>query len=376
MTTQREVRAIPLGARGVGRPAAFPLPHLVCEDVLESLPRHDQRACGYDYVHGLLATPGRKSMRNMAVEIGDRGTEQRLHHFISDSTWDWHLVRRAYARQMCTSDQVRAYVLRLSLIPKAGSQTVGVSRQYRPSTGDTVNAQLAAGLWATGLTTVPLNWTLFLPGSGSDVERCLAESLDEVRADLPAAPVLVDSRHLDPGAMVDELMVARTHLLVRVPADLKLDADDPAVGPRSATHRPVSELVGAVRPRPIQVVGDMAVRLAATVRVSAPRRRDGRPVDPTRRLQLIGLYDPRSRQRSYWLAALPPERRGDLLDFTSTLSGIDAEVRQTSADVGLHDFVGRSFSGWNRHMTLASIAYAIRATQDCAIGLAERSQVG
>lgn len=372
----RMTQAISRSVRGAGRSTPLPPAYSMCDDLLDSLPRQDQRACGHDYVRGLLATPGRKSMRNMAAEIGVRAMEQRLHHFISDSTWDWNLVRLAHARRVCSSGQVRAYVLRLSFIPKAGTRTVGVSRLYRPCAGDTVNAQVAAGLWVTGDTTAPVNWTLFLPEADSDVEHCLVETFNGVREELPPAPVLVDSRHLDPGAMIDELMRHRIHLLVRVSGELELDTDDRALGPRSVTHRPVSELVRAVRPRPVRKVHDTSVCLAATLRVSAPRRTDGRPVDPTRRLQLVGLYDPRSRGRSYWLAALPPERRCDLLELTSILSNFHAEVRQTSGDVGLHDFVGRSFAGWNRHMTLASIAYAIRVAQHRSIGSVERSRVG
>jgi hypothetical protein len=34
-------------------------------------------------------------------------------------------------------------------------------------------------------------------------------------------------------------------------------------------------------------------------------------------------------------------------------------VAEVSAQVGISDFTGRSFSGWHRHITLVSVAHAI-----------------
>jgi hypothetical protein len=101
--------------------------------VLASLPRSDQRRIGQQYVAGLLAANGRKSMRGIAaVSGGGEPLEQRLHHFISNSTWAWQPVRRRLAWFAERSLSPTALVVSHLAIPKAGDQSIGVF--YTPQT--------------------------------------------------------------------------------------------------------------------------------------------------------------------------------------------------------------------------------------------------
>ena len=54
-----------------------------------------QRERGQDYVRGLLAQPGRKSITAIAEAADCPG--QSLQHFVTDSTWDTEGVARALA---------------------------------------------------------------------------------------------------------------------------------------------------------------------------------------------------------------------------------------------------------------------------------------
>jgi hypothetical protein len=49
----------------------------------DSLSRADQRRWAAFYVHGLLATPGKKSIRNMAGGCEETSTTQSLQQFVN-----------------------------------------------------------------------------------------------------------------------------------------------------------------------------------------------------------------------------------------------------------------------------------------------------
>nr|WP_039931935.1 hypothetical protein [Streptomyces viridochromogenes] len=40
---------------------------------------------------------------------------------------------------------------------------------------------------------------------------------------------------------------------------------------------------------------------------------------------------------------------------------VGRDAAEISEQVGMRDFVGRSFTGWHRHMTLVSAAHAVQA---------------
>lgn len=78
-------------------------------EMLCDLPRKDQRAAGELYARGLLTDGRRKSMVPMAARLGI--DHQRLHQFITSSTWDYMLVRRNLARWFAGSQPVEALVV-------------------------------------------------------------------------------------------------------------------------------------------------------------------------------------------------------------------------------------------------------------------------
>ena len=59
--------------------------------MVDVLPRRDQRAKGELYVRGLLTDGARKSMQPMAARLGV--DHQALQQFITSSTWDYEAVR-------------------------------------------------------------------------------------------------------------------------------------------------------------------------------------------------------------------------------------------------------------------------------------------
>nr|WP_274564268.1 hypothetical protein [Streptomyces spiramyceticus] len=53
-----------------------------------------------------------------------------------------------------------------------------------------------------------------------------------------------------------------------------------------------------------------------------------------------------------------------LLPLAALTDRVDADFARVGVDVGIRDFEGRSFQGRHRHVTPASIAHALRLSQD------------
>ncbi|MEE1798002.1 transposase [Streptomyces sp. JV176] len=355
-----------------------------------SLPRADQRKKGVEYVRGLLEVPGRKSIRNIASLIGGRATDQSLHHFISESTWEWAPVRQALARYLVPRLPVEAWVLQDTVIRKAGQHSVGVDRRFVPAEGRVLNAQQAIGVWAaSGCRSGPVDWGLHLPPTWIDdrslrsrasiPESAEAETLSDraVRLcvgmvsewGLPVRPVVLDASSLNLAMLFDRLGRRGIPLLARVDPSVPLLVSDPALtGHRGAASMPAGEVARAAsstrqpaRWREFGSCGGMRSGLIATVAVRLPQGRAARlRAGGGRRLALVGLAETgQGNEPQLWLTNLTSLRSTSLLTLFTLLERVRDDYRDVAKNVGIEDYVGRSFDGWHRHMTLASAAHAI-----------------
>jgi SRSO17 transposase len=99
------------------------------EAVFEPLARADQRRWGEVYLRGLMLDGKRKSIQPMAERLPD-GNEQALQQFVSQSPWDWRPVRQRLATQMTAAVDPDAWIVDDTGLPKYGTASVGVARQY------------------------------------------------------------------------------------------------------------------------------------------------------------------------------------------------------------------------------------------------------
>lgn len=350
-----------------------------------SLRRRDQRTKAELYLTGLLATEGRKSVRNISASLsgaGDGATEQSLHHFITSSTWDWAPVRTALAETLAERAPRHVWTVRALPIPKAGTHSVGVDRRYVPGLGQSVHGQLAFGLWcAAEQLAAPVDWRLHLPDSW------LSEAPRRARAEIPASaapedldecavslaiggagrttgrPVALDHIPARPGAVADAFTRAGVPFLVRITARTPLAVADPALPGAGAGPLPAGQILQALRGlrRPVTWPdpGRTPVRrssLVAAVPVRAGRAAAGH------RLLLLGEWtDPRRPPAALWLTWVRGASAGTLLRLTKYAARVRADGEPLGDRVGLRDFEGRSFPGWHRHMTLASVAHTVLA---------------
>jgi hypothetical protein len=114
-------------------------------DVLESLPRTDQRARGECYLRGLMLEGRRKSVEPMAARLGGEVHYQALHHFVAVSPWDWRPVRRRLAVRLVAAVDPVAWAVDDTGFPKDGCCSVGVQRQYSGTLGKVPTASWGVG---------------------------------------------------------------------------------------------------------------------------------------------------------------------------------------------------------------------------------------
>jgi SRSO17 transposase len=130
-------------------------------EVFAGLPRSDQRATGELYVRGLLLDGRRKSMQPMAERLGV--DHQRLQQFMTSSTWEFVAVR---AHEVVAPV---AWVIDDTGLPKYGSSSPGVARQYPGTWGKVGNCQIGVSVHAvTDQASAALDWRLFIPEAWDD----------------------------------------------------------------------------------------------------------------------------------------------------------------------------------------------------------------
>ncbi|WP_223184434.1 transposase [Streptomyces sp. CBMA152] len=352
-----------------------------------SLRRSDQRLRGAEYLRGLLGAQGRRSIRNMASRLGGSATEQSLHHFVSDSTWDWAPVRRTLARHIAEQAPPFAYVVRPMVIPKTGENSVGVDRQFVSELGQLVNAQQAAGVWsATEQMSVPINWRLHLSASwlGDRARRRQASIPDDVweqtpgdgaveaaletasQWGLPQRPVVLDARHMDLASAIARFRAAGVPFLARINGSLQLAVTDPALQGRTPEVQQAVQIMTAardrMRPAPLPDEGGARAGrpLQLTTKVRVRPSRAVRQVVGQGELALLGVAEARwQKPVELWLTDMTQARLPTLVRLSRLIRRADRDFRETTDRLGIRDFTGRSYAGWHRHVTLASAAHAV-----------------
>jgi hypothetical protein len=362
----------------------------ISTSLFASLPRADQRKKGVEYVRGLLEVPGRKSIRNIASLIGGRATDQSLHHFISESTWDWTPVRQALARYLVPRLPVEAWVVQDTVIRKAGQHSVGVDRRFVPAEGRVLNAQQTIGVWAaSGCRSSPVDWGLHLsptwtgdrsPGDRATIPDSIeAETLSDQAVRLcvgmvsewgmPVRPVVLDAGSFNLAVLFDRLGRKGIPLLARVDQSVPLLVSDPALtGHRGSASMPAGDVMraasGTRQPaqwREFGRGGGVRSGLIGSVTVRLPSGRTGRLwAGGGQRLALVGLAETGQQNApQLWLTNLTSHHPMSLLTLFTLLERVRGDYGEVAKNVGIEDYVGRSFDGWHRHMTLASAAHAI-----------------
>lgn len=346
------------------------------------------------YLRGLLGPSERKSLQPMAASLGLSGHDQ-LQHFIASPAWDDAALWQVLARQAdrLVGGPRAALVIDDTALPKKGTLSVGVERQYCGQLGKRANCQALVSLTLAGAEVpVPVGLRLFLPEKWTaDPERCAA-------AGVPEAGVVARSKGELALAELDRLLTARVRFgmvladagygasaafraglsergltwAVGIPRNQKVYGTDVAlVPPGGRKRRPVPDQ----EPQEAEVMlaglpwrrvtwrqgtkGPLAARFAATrIRVG-----DGAPWANNRHLPgdeawLVGEWRS-SGERKYYLSNLPP--RTSLRALAAAIKArwvCEQAHQQLKQELGLGHFEGRSWTGLHRHALMTCIAFA------------------
>jgi SRSO17 transposase len=149
---------------------------------LEGIGRKTRRTWAPLYVRGLLGPGERNSLQPMATQLGLAGHDQ-LQHFIASPVWDdgplWTVL--AHEADRLIGGPQAVLVIDDTALPKQGTLSVGVARQYCGQLGKRANCQALVSLTlANGEVPIPLGLRLFLPQAWTDdPARCAAAGVPE-----------------------------------------------------------------------------------------------------------------------------------------------------------------------------------------------------
>jgi SRSO17 transposase len=375
-------------------------------DMFESMGRKEQRSWGEVYLRGLMLDGKRKSIEPMAARLPD-GDEQCLQQFVNQSPWDPVPVRRALARRMSRELAPEAWVIDDTGFPKFGKMSVGVARQYSGALGKIGNCQIGVSInAATEDASCPLDWRLFVPeewDQESEFNRQRREKaklpedvrhvekwrlalvmIDELIAwGIKPPPILGDGAYGDVTELRSGLEQRGLEYVLDVKGttsayreDVKPEQPDRRPGrgrPPSARYREdpssLKELALAAGKAAVTVTwregtrGKMSSRFLALrvrpanieLRRAAHKTGEELPV----RWLLCEWPSKEPEPTKYWLSNLPASTPlKQLVRLAKMRFRIEQDYRELKDALGLDHFEGRTYRGWNHHVTLVSVAHA------------------
>jgi SRSO17 transposase len=382
------------------------------EDLLSPMGRSERRHWARVYVQGLLLDGERKSIEPISGRI--QGADvQALRQFVGQSPWAVDEIQRRLATKVVDLfSQPEVWLIDDTSFPKAGSQSVGVARQYCGALGKVANCQVAVTLhWGNGEMSCPLGWRLYLPKQWiEDAERAMkvklptgttyktktelaVELIDQVlQWELPKLPVVADSFYGNDFGFREALRSRELDYVMAVePTTVVWDTDPNIPLPVSAsTGRPrrypakeslpaAQDLLSLAQRLPGSAWravcwrqgtrGKQHSRFALTQVWAAHGWR--KQEHPERVAEWLLVEWPQDEQRptKYWLADLGSKRPGlqRAVKIAHSRWRVELDYRELKDELGLDHFEGRHWLGWHHHVTLVSIAYAFLRSEQARI---------
>src|ERR1700761_1700820 len=342
------------------------------------------------YAMGLLSESERKSMEPIAARATGNpehagAGHQRIHHFISNTSWNDHEVRLAAARYAIAAmeerESVMAWIIDDTGFLKQGKHSAGVQRQYTGSAGKTANCQVAVSLSVTTPTQhLPIDFALFLPESWTeDAERrekarIPADTVFKTKHDLalgmieqaaldkiPGTIVLADSfyGHSRPFREAVSLLGFDYGMAIYA-SDTMWTLD--RRGHRRGDPRSAKEIALALGSKAFRrctwregTRRKLASRFALR-RVKAPCEPALKPVEEWLLIEWpIGEDEP----PGYFLTTLPRRMsKKQIVRLLKERYRTEQVYEELKGELGLDHFEGRSFPGWHPHVSAVLCAYA------------------
>lgn len=371
--------------------------------------RTERRELLKSYCQGLMLPLKRKSVEPLAASIDPlhvSSMHQSLNHFVAQSPWsdeavlgqvtDWVLPRMGLSEQ-----EPVFWIADDSGMPKQGTHSVGVARQYCGQLGKTDNCQVAVTLSiATAQASLPVKYRLYLPDSwASDPARrkeagvpddvsfatkpaiSLAQMTAAKDAGLPGDIALADAGYGDDTAYRDGITALGMRYAVGIKTGTKVWAQGNAPLPSkpwSGKGRKPTRLRRGPENQPV-TVKELALSLPASawrkttwregtntalssrfaaVRVRAAHGDTQATVVRADEWLLIEWPKGEPEPTKYFLSTLPATTtRKVLVNVVKMRWRIERDYQELKQEFGLDNFEGRNWRGFHHHATLCIAAY-------------------
>jgi len=366
------------------------------------------------YLTGLCLEGKRKSIEPMAARIDPRRVSilhQAMHHFVAKAPWDDRalltVARGEVLARMGRHGGVQAWAIDDTGIPKKGSHSVGVARQYCGNLGKEDNCQVAVSVSLVNeMVSVPAAYGLYLPNSWAEEEhrRAKVEVPQEVRFQkkweiamgqieqlreegVPQAPVVADAGYGNATEFRERLTAMAIPYVVGIQMTTTVwpaGSGPIEAAPYRGRGRPPKLLRRTPRRRPLEV-GTLALGLPpsawrrqswgegtkgtlrsrfAALRVR-PAHRDYRRHEPRPQEWLLIEWPSGDKAPTkYWLSTLPADTTmGELVMLAKVRWRIEVDYQELKDEFGLDHFEGRGWRGFHHHATLCIAAYAFAAAE-------------
>jgi SRSO17 transposase len=359
------------------------------------LGRRDRRESFALYALGLFGEGERKSVEPIAARVcGDKercnAYHYRLIRFVGVSPWSDREVRE-YAAQhaisaMSRSEPVTDWIVDDTGFPKQGDKSPGVQRQYSGTLGKRGNCQIAVSVTVATLTMhVPVDMDLYLPKSWADDRtRCWAAHIPDdvvyrpkwrialdliernVKAGVPLGLMLADSAYGDVGEFRDGVRALGFQYAVDVKCHTRvvIVCDDNGAETEPMSVETAGEIVGAGSYR--KVTWREGSRRAMSARFAAVRVRAVTGLD-TRGEQQWLLMEKADRDgpvEHYVLATLPKlMSRKQIVRRVKQRWRTERVYEDLKGELGLDHFEGRSYVGWQHHVSCVLACYAFLVSE-------------
>ncbi|HEY6325947.1 MAG TPA: IS701 family transposase [Candidatus Cybelea sp.] len=369
-----------LNAIGVARLEAY------FEGIGGLLGEKRRRASFALYAMGILGEHERKSVEPLAAAAaGDPEGAQRAHdhllHFIGQSEWEDGPIREFAARHgvhaMESRERVSAWVIDDTGFLKQGRESPGVQRQYTGSIGKIANCQIGVSLTlCTPTEHIPIDMQLYLPESWtSDRVRCTKAKIPpemEFRPKWQIALAMMESavaKGLPKGVALADAAYGNVG---EFRAGLRWLDFEYAVGVNATTVvRRASKTAPDSSPMSVEALAKKLPRTAfrATTWKQGSRRTlwsrfamlqvDAGNADGGLHWLLIEWPDAEKAPTHYTLAQMrkAPSRK-QLVRITKERWRTERVYQDLKGELGLDHYEGRSFRGWNHHVTVVLCCYA------------------
>jgi SRSO17 transposase len=381
-----------MDAAAVGRLTAY------FKDIGRHLPRSEQRESFATYFYGLLSDGERKSVEPIAARAcgepdGMQRAHDRLLHFLAQSPWSDRAVRTEAARHAIAAmeqrEPVTTWIIDDTGFLKQGTHSVGVQRQYTGSAGKIANCQVAVSLCvASRREHVPIDFELYLPESWINSrakrkearipEKAIFKTKPELALDLiaralddelPGEIVLADAGYGNSVDFRNGVVAYGLDFAVGVNSTTKvwlLDKDSKPRGDaitaidlgRKVGQRGFAHVVWRSGTR-----GPMFSKFCFRRVIVA--NADGSPVADRDPLWLVVEWPVDEKDPTKFTLTTLPRRmsKKEIVRIIKERWRTEIAYEEMKQELGLDHYEGRSFPGWNHHISVVLSCYAFVAAE-------------